>query len=63
MFQNEFEKGEFSFIFVKENDGENILEDIRNFIVNKKALNYIAYYDISIGVISAIIGAFQLVIK
>ena len=33
------------------------------FIVNKKALNYIAYYDISIGVISAIIGAFQLVIK
>ena len=33
------------------------------FVVNKKALNYIACYDISIGVISAIIGAFQLVIK
>ena len=35
MFQDEFEKGEFSFIFVKENDGENILEDISNFITNK----------------------------
>ncbi len=42
MFQNEFEKGEFSFIFVKENDGENILEDIRNFIVNKKAFFFSA---------------------
>ena len=42
MFQNEFEKGEFSFIFVKENDGESILEDIRNFIVNKKAFFFSA---------------------
>ena len=33
------------------------------FVLKKKALNYIAYYDISIGVISAIIGVFQLVIK
>ena len=33
------------------------------FVLKKRALNYIAYYDISIGVISAIIGTFQLVIK
>lgn len=33
------------------------------FALKKKALNYFAYYDISIGVISAIIGVFQLVIK
>ena len=33
------------------------------FVLKKHALNYIAYYDISIGVISAIIGTFQLVIK
>ena len=42
MFQDEFEKGEFSFIFVKENDGENILEDISNFITNKKAFFFSA---------------------
>lgn len=33
------------------------------FVLKKKALNYIAYYDISIGVICAVIGVFQLVIK
>lgn len=33
------------------------------FVLKKRALNFIAYYDISIGVISAIIGTFQLVIK
>lgn len=33
------------------------------FVFKKKALNYFAYYDISVGLICTIIGIFQLVIK
>lgn len=42
MFQNEFEKGDFSFIFIKEEPGENTIEDIKNFITNKKAFFFSA---------------------
>lgn len=42
MFQDEFEKGEFSFIFIKEEPGENTIEDIKNFITNKKAFFFSA---------------------
>lgn len=37
MFQNEFDKGNFSFLFIKEDEGDNLTEDIKGFIKDKKA--------------------------
>ena len=42
MFQNEYNKDTFSFLFCKEEAGDNLLVRIKNFIANKKAFFFSA---------------------
>lgn len=42
MFQNEYDKNEFSFIFAKEEDGENLIDEIKEFTSGKKAFFFSA---------------------
>ena len=36
MFQNEFDKGNFSFLFINQEEGDSLIEDLKGFIENKK---------------------------
>lgn len=42
MFQKEFEDEKFSFIFVSVDEGDNMMDDVRNFIKNKNAFFFSA---------------------